>query len=354
VIRRAPGPPPEAALNPLTGYVFAGHTGVTLFFVLSAFLLARPFLAQAAGQGPVSLAGYARRRVLRIVPLYALAVLTATLVLASAGADLLTTVSALSFDPRFDNFALFPFSVVWWSLRTEVQFYLLLPLLPLAIGSRPGRVVTVCILSIWAVGYVILATGAVRLSDPNQFRMIMQSVLGRAPAFLLGIGAAWFYRRHGARLRARLASHPLLARGGGDLLLLGLLAGLGWLLAVVAGVGVFKAELRHHYWHVAEALIWTSVLLCLLLVPMYGRRLWSNALLDRLGVISYSVYLIHYPVLFYGLAGLSRADPERFSSWTPWSVLATLLLSGLALALSAASYRWVERPFLRLKRRHPR
>ena len=38
-------------VGPLRAFVYAGHTGVTLFFVLSAFLLSRPFLAQARG-GP--------------------------------------------------------------------------------------------------------------------------------------------------------------------------------------------------------------------------------------------------------------------------------------------------------------
>jgi peptidoglycan/LPS O-acetylase OafA/YrhL len=51
-------------------YVWAGHTGVTLFFVLSAFLLSLPFLDEAYGGRTVSRRQFYERRALRILPLY--------------------------------------------------------------------------------------------------------------------------------------------------------------------------------------------------------------------------------------------------------------------------------------------
>jgi peptidoglycan/LPS O-acetylase OafA/YrhL len=51
-------------------FVHAGFTGVDLFFVLSAFLLSLPFLAEGAGGRRVVVREYALRRALRILPLY--------------------------------------------------------------------------------------------------------------------------------------------------------------------------------------------------------------------------------------------------------------------------------------------
>ena len=68
-------------LNPLGAYTARLNMGVAFFFVISGFLLYRPFLAaRFAGRPPPRIRDYARRRVLRIVPAYwlALTVLAAT------------------------------------------------------------------------------------------------------------------------------------------------------------------------------------------------------------------------------------------------------------------------------------
>src|SRR5438132_13213326 len=69
-------------------FVRAGHTGVDLFFLLSAFLLSLPFFAEAAGGRRVVLREYFVRRALRILPLYFAAVVGATVLSASHLRDL--------------------------------------------------------------------------------------------------------------------------------------------------------------------------------------------------------------------------------------------------------------------------
>src|SRR5262249_59949491 len=63
--------------GPLFAFVRAGHTGVSLFFVLSGFLLAFPFLAEAEGGRHVRRREYALRRAMRLLPMYHLALLVA-------------------------------------------------------------------------------------------------------------------------------------------------------------------------------------------------------------------------------------------------------------------------------------
>lgn len=116
--------------------------GVAIFFVLSGFLLYRPFLVAALDRRPAPrVATYLWRRFLRIVPLYAVAVLSAWLFVQRGGAwstrESLTQVLMLqAYVPKGQVLGL----TQMWSLCTEVAFYLVLPWLAflLAAGRRKG------------------------------------------------------------------------------------------------------------------------------------------------------------------------------------------------------------------------
>ena len=79
---------PQQVEVPWQALIRAGHTGVSLFFVLSAFLLSLPFWREPAGGPHLSIARYASRRALRILPLYWFAVVVGTVLTASQLADL--------------------------------------------------------------------------------------------------------------------------------------------------------------------------------------------------------------------------------------------------------------------------
>src|SRR6185295_9484169 len=107
-------------------FVLAGHTGVTLFFVLSGFLLAPPFLAEARGGRRVSRAIYFTRRARRVLPAYYLFVVLAAVTTAKTPLAVLRGVPYLFFLQALPDFTerLGPWSPPWWSLATEAQFYL--------------------------------------------------------------------------------------------------------------------------------------------------------------------------------------------------------------------------------------
>jgi peptidoglycan/LPS O-acetylase OafA/YrhL len=100
-----------------------------------------------------------------------------------------------------------------------------------------------------------------------------------------------------------------------------------------------------------EALLWAGVLLLVLLAPLRSQRLWSNPLLEWLGLLSYSIYMWHLPVAWYVIPGLRRAGLLVAAGWSVAGLLAALLVAALCLALSTLTYRWVERPFLVRKAR---
>lgn len=117
--------------------------GVAVFFVLSAFLLARPHLARAASETPPpDLSTYAAKRVVRIAPAYwVTAVLALTLFPANQDASVRQWMSTLLLLDTYTREKLPHGLTHMWSLGVEVAFYALLPLLMLlALGrSRTMR-----------------------------------------------------------------------------------------------------------------------------------------------------------------------------------------------------------------------
>lgn len=341
-------------VSPLRAFSMGGHTGVSLFFVISGFLLGRPFLREAAGGRRVSRPAYFMRRALRILPVYFAAVVVASVLCAHRLADILRGVPYLVFLNSVSGLtvALPPYSDVWWSLATEVQFYVLLPLLPCFLRAGRGRAIGVALLVAYIPAYVAFATGHVHPSSADALVRLSHSVLGRAPQFGCGILAAWLCERCGDALRDWVArNRTWLRNGGGDALLIGALLGLGYLLRRVVYVGYWNAEARWHAWHVAEGILWTAVLLALLLLPLRTKPIFCNRIWGTLGLLSYSIYLIHAPLITWSLAHLNRASGGAFRVWSIHTVAGVSATAAACVGLSAMTYWAIERPFLRRKAR---
>jgi peptidoglycan/LPS O-acetylase OafA/YrhL len=334
-------------------FLRAGHTGVSLFFVLSGFLLSLPFLREAAG-GPVVQRGhYYGRRALRILPLYYAAVLVGTVLTSQQLADLWRGVPYLFFLNAVAGLSvpLAPYSSVWWSLATEAQYYLLLPLLPLCLRSRRGRIAGVVVLAAYAAAYGAFLGGRLRVATIQGNLLLALSLFGRAPLFLLGIAAAWVYQRAG-RTHATPVAAWRVRRYAADAALLAAVCGLGVLLQWWVSAGPIRAESPpNQVWHVVEGGIWAAVLLLVLLTPIHFKSVVCNRVLGRLGVLSYSIYMWHVPVILLSLTALRRAGVAGPPGWQPRTAVIAAGLTAICLVLSALTYRWIERPFLVRKAR---
>lgn len=141
---------------------------------------------------------------------------------------------------------------------------------------------------------------------------------------------------------------------GVDLALLGLLTALGYLLRWAV---MFREPFDRppdHVWHLPEAVLWSLVLLLLLCAPLRSKWLFSNALLARLGILSYSIYMIHLPLtwLFLGtLRTAGVAGPYGLYGWSWRTTLVVVVETVTCLGLAALTYRVIERPFLTRKAR---
>jgi len=332
----------------LWAFVVEGNSGVSLFFVLSAFLLSLPFLKQAAGGKRQSLVQFYKRRALRILPLYYAAVVFGSLFTTRQPPDLSNAIPYLVFLNSFVGYtvSLAPYSDVWWSLAAEVQFYLLLPLLPLFLSSRPGRVLGVGALVVFVYYYTAFVLQLLVGSFEEQLALAI-SVFGRAPAFLLGIVAASIVLRSGDRIRERLAANVWVRNGGADVAFLATWTAMALLLRWVAGYGYWKAEGQAlHVWHILEGLLWAAIVVQLLLSPLRLKTLFVNPALSRLGTLSYSIYILHVPLIVLTLQFLRGHFPSALAGWNGATLLAVAGMSAACLVLSELTYRVIERPFL--------
>ncbi|MFN8544708.1 MAG: acyltransferase family protein [Candidatus Binatia bacterium] len=332
----------------LFSLVRGGHTGVSLFFLLSGFLLTLPLLRGAQSGRPPQWRRFFERRALRILPLYYVAVVVSAVAAASTLGEILRGVPYLFFLNAFPRLAtpLWPYSAVWWSLATEAQFYVLLPLVASLLAGRTGRQVGLLFGLVWAVGYWFLLIDGRWGGAVEEKMQLALSLFGRGPQFLLGAAAAWVFAHHGAAIRACTGRSPLCRVAGDGLLVLSVL-GLARLLQWVCSIGYLQAEFPPFTaWHLLEGLLWTVILLLVLLVQPYATRLLCHRVAGTVGVLSYSLYVVHFPLLAFVLEpgrGVLSPSVER---WSPASVVLAVVLFALCSGLAAVTYRVIERPFL--------
>lgn len=335
----------------LRSFVIAGHTGVSLFFMLSGFLIARPFLRELAGGPHVSRSRYFARRFLRIMPLYVAYVALASFLCAKTPADLLHGLPYLVFLQGFPHLTvpLPNFSWVWWSLAVEAQFYVLLPL-AFAFGARGAVVAFIGAVAV----YASFATGVWTPATFEGQRLLAHSVVGRMPLFLFGIAGALIYDRWGLRLRELLARSFWLRNGLSDLALAATAYALGRLLHYILYIPPYdKLEVTMPAWHVAEGGLWFVILMLVVLAPLRIKPLLVNRASTMLGLFSYSIYMVHLPLILYVMEQVRRFDPAFVPAWRPATYALSAGIAAVCLAISALTYYAIERPILTMKSRIP-
>lgn len=315
----------------------SGATGVTLFFLLSGFLLARPFWRKGIQDGEA--ARFLKNRFLRIYPMYLVIIVIGFLLSGSPDRLLLGAKSIIMLFSAND---FFPFSVPWWTLRTEFEFYFLMTLFLISFSKISTRIFFSIFLMLSAAAVYFIYKGIIQIDTAYKY-MVMQSALAYLPVFGLGLLLAW--------LDTVLISSKLLSRRKywiGDFIVLLLAYLLCMVLDDVSSHGVIALELIHFSHHYFEALCWGGILMVTTQFGSNFNRVLSSKPLRWFGKISYSFYLIHLPVIFfvtYGYKGKFISLGQYFLPFFVASIICFLIASVLAYC----SYFFIERPFLRLK-----
>jgi peptidoglycan/LPS O-acetylase OafA/YrhL len=317
------------------------YEGVAVFFLISGFLLYRPFLTARRGGRSLSLPDYARRRVLRIVPAYWVA-LTIFIVL-----GLVSGVTTSNWW-RFYGFGQIysPKTIgsgigVAWTLCIEVTFYIALPLFAFLAAraskrrdSVRGDVVLLALFSLASLAY--------RAHYSSFFELQKVSTLpGTFFWFALGMGLAV--------ASVRIERPPLRVPRWWPVLSWAIAIGLWVLLHETAAhpgtLGTTASSLAIHVLYGLGAFF-------LLLPAVFGereggsvRRLLSLGWLAWVGLVSYAFYLYHTIVImqFDKLAHHAHIA-LRYAFVAGGSLV-------VSLVCAAASYYLLERPIMRLGRR---
>ncbi|WP_084510386.1 acyltransferase family protein [Nocardia lijiangensis] len=318
---------------------------VAVFFALSGFLLWRPHATAARGLGAApSAVDYLRHRAARILPAY-WAVVCAVLVLLPSAADtagLRVWMSNLALLQVFVPLTLTDGLTQMWSLSVEVAFYLVLPLLALAVVRLRGKSARWRVPAILTLALVSLSWNFLPVPTPDAIHAD-----NWLPAYL-----PWFAA---GMLLAELADdvHPLSLwrRIAGNQLLMWTVALIAFLFSSTdfgGPAGLTRAE----PWQYAAKMGLGAIIGFGLLAPLVlgdrKHRWLESSVAATLGRWSYGIFLWHLAVLsiVFPVFGILP-----FAGSFVWVLILTVAIT---LPVAAASYALVEEPARKLARRMDR
>jgi len=301
---------------------------VTLFFVLSGFLITYLLLEEKKRTATVSLKGFYLRRILRIWPLYYLIVIGVVV-----AAEFLPALAFPSISPK--QLALYAFLLAnvasvtgtvatpltpLWSIGVEEQFYAIWPVIIKKSGNALRALLGVILLYL-AVRAVCTLAGSQALNALVAETRIDCMAIGGVGALLL---------REKSKLLSYLYSYPA------QLLCWGI-----FFYSSLWKPFHIMSSIDHELYSVIFAII-------ILNVGTNPRTLVNleNPLFDFLGKISYGLYVYHMPIIF-----LLRALLKSSFGLAPVAWLVYVLVLGGTVVAAYLSYRFFELPFLRSKDR---
>jgi len=318
-----------------------GFLGVDVFFVLSGYLITDVLVAHWNRHGHLDLRGFWARRARRLLP--ALAVLLVAVTAATAviePAQLATLRSALlaagtyssnwwqalAHHSYFARFGPPPPLQHLWSLAIEEQFYLVWPLLLVAMlkTCQSGRLRAGLAWLGAALSAVAMTLVYVPGADPSR---VYYGTDTHASALFIGsaLALSWPLRRLQALSRDSARVPDALGLAG--------IAVLAWAVGHFAGTDrvLYPAGL------LVAALAAGGVVLA---AASPGLVSWAlgRSVLRWIGIRSYGIYLWHWPVIAVATAAFPQQRPAGWI-WLPEAAL--------SVALAAASWRWVEEPIIR-------
>ncbi|MDY4632205.1 MAG: acyltransferase family protein [Dorea formicigenerans] len=320
----------------------SGFLGVTVFFVLSGYLITGILISEVEEEGTIDLKNFWLRRIRRLVP----AVMSMAVVIIFVSAVVNRVIftkgckdflaSVLGFNnwwQIFNKVSYFeaagvpsPFTHCW-SLAIETQFYLIYPLILLGIyklvksrgeGRAKRGLLFAGVTLLLALISVILM---IVLFDPQQdASRVYYGTDTRAFSLLFGalLAILWEYRMVPRRLSASVNM---------------VLGSVSFAVLLVMTIAINGSS---NFWYRGGQFVGT-ILTVLVIYTVSGRKTWlsrflSNPVLKWIGDRSYSIYLWHYPIILLISKGIK-------ASW--WITLIEIVLS---VVLAELSYRFIETP----------
>ena len=379
----------------LTPYIVMMENGVDLFFVLSGYLLARKwFLSDYSGKPRPSLKRYAHTRFFRIAPPYWIALpiillvglyVPPTLIPHAAVFGAKGTAAVLAhlvflqaiFYPAYGSFGI---ATPLWTLSVEVVFYIVLPVLVFAfLRNRWVIALPICLAVTlgwlayirWSGNWLVAGEGALGGHWMGVDSTVLRTFLAKQfPAhlfdFAVGMAVANLDVRRYLGMKDRM-TRMLTNRTAGWI---SLIVGTIWLLMWMRGLGTMSLE--HNYYQELPAMRpdinsarffffneeWTSGLGFALIIHgaacLAGnvQRVLSVKGLTIFGIMGYSIYLLHMPIIWVvnqHLYWYHLASEDAFKHF-----LQQIAIAGpITFAAAWIFYKIVEQPFHRIAQGKP-
>jgi peptidoglycan/LPS O-acetylase OafA/YrhL len=314
--------------------------GMPMFFVLSGFLIFRPFAAAAIdGHGDPDLRTYAIRRAARVVPAYWVAIVIPAALLALLDHGQARPVEQLPiyllFAQNYVEATSQGLNPPTWTIVVEVSFYAAVPILAVLLAWLTARVTRpehrrtvlalVCLVLLLVGAYVL---GQCAINGPNH-SPLKDSLLGRLNSFAAGMLAAVLVHRRSART----GPAAVLAAGGIALLLSE---------AVVRGYGLLDATLRDQIVDTPASVGVAMLIAAVALAKLPGEAIFARGPLQWYGKLSYGLYLWHFPVI-YALRSLELWPSSLLGACVAVIVPSTLLAMVSWSLLEKPAMEWARR-----------
>lgn len=328
---------------PIKNLMANGWVGVDLFFLLSGFLIAQPFLSSQR----VSIKNFYRNRILRIFPAY-FVVLTLVIIgafpyyYAPTGNLIKSLILHVFFMQDYTGSDL---NVVFWSLAVEVKFYIIAPFI-LIFASRYVQ------LGSWIKAYISIISIVLvmpifrffaynaygEIQDYYEFFRTMRSPFHmNIDGLFFGVLLALIFKQ----IRAEQSFKKWLG-------IIFIIASSGALLYLtshdfLAEISIFDAVFQPF---LISLIFFTIALSGMLYLSAHS----TNPLSRWAAKLSYSIYLVHWPLI-----PLCLFIPETLGIGSAYNSIGASLvfmgaLCGISVVLAFIIYHFIESPFLKLKR----
>lgn len=306
-----------------------GYVGVDVFFVISGFLITRLLIKEILETGRIDFLRFYLRRVRRLLPAFFFTLifssilsvwLLAPLQLEGYGASLIHSVISVSNiyfyseSGYFDTTAALKPLLHTWSLGVEEQFYFIWPFSLLLLAPRKLLIPVFIVLA----GLISLYFSEAMVAGHSDAVFFLMPF--RIFEFSIGAILVW--------MTPKVPLKPIILNG---LLFLG--------LALIA-YSVFGYNEKTTFPGISALLPCIGAALCIYAgnAQLVGKVL-RNRLFVGIGLISYSLYLAHWPIIvFYKIIRVEEL-----------STLNSILLVVVSFAIAVFMYFWIEKPFRKVK-----
>ncbi len=317
--------------NVLELFVINGFTAVTMFFVLSGFV----FTYGALNSPKADWKNFYVNRVLRIYPLFILVNLLALHFQSNhlpITKLLMNLVGIGNYGASYGKF-----DIVLWAIAVELQFYAIFPLLINLLKRKGVKYL------IGLIGLMVAIRLGIKLHGSSLHDPVYLTLIGRLDQFLIGMVAAWYVNSRGWLSSETVK--PKLKMALGLFASVVVLAGLLWLYMATGW------KYGDSYWQVVwptlEGLAWVAIGIYFVGLVRHRKIRWLK-LFSWVGVVSYSIYVLHYPII-------KTLQPRVAINWPAHHLLGGILSSSFiyfpaSLLAAALAYNFIEKPALKLRK----